>query len=366
MGLTAAGGWDDAPRILCVRLDTIGDVLMTTPAMRALKRSMPGRTIGLLTSPAGAEAAALVPEVDEVLAYRAPWMKPPPGGPADDLALIHEVRGRGFDGAVIFTVYSQSPLPAALLCHLAGIPRRLAYSRENPYWLLTDRVQEVEPDQLVRHEVRRQLDLVAHVGAATDDERLSLQVPEPARARAGVLLEELGVEDGRSWAVVHPGATAPSRRYPPEHWIEVCRRLAAEHGWALVFTGSPEEAALAERIRAAVGGPARSVAGRLELADLAALLERAPMMLSGNTGPVHVAAAVGTPVVDLYALTNPQHTPWGIPHVVLSHDVPCRYCYQSVCPMGHHDCLRRVEPESVVRAAVELRERAAAVPGPAS
>ncbi len=76
--------------------------------------------------------------------------------------------------------------------------------------------------------------------------------------------------------------------------------------------------------------------------------------MSNNTGPVHVAAAVGTPVVDLYALTNPQHTPWQVPNRVLNYDVPCKYCYKSVCPMGHHNCLQLVTPQSVVQAALEL------------
>ena len=80
----------------------------------------------------------------------------------------------------------------------------------------------------------------------------------------------------------------------------------------------------------------------------------APLLIANNTGPVHMAAALGTPVVDLYALTNPQHTPWAVPHRVLSHDVPCKYCYKSVCPEGHHNCLRLVTPEAVVQAAREL------------
>jgi ADP-heptose:LPS heptosyltransferase len=90
------------------------------------------------------------------------------------------------------------------------------------------------------------------------------------------------------------------------------------------------------------------------LEELAALLATAPLLVSNNTGPVHVSAAVGTPVVDQYALTNPQHTPWAVPHRVLFHDVPCKYCYKSVCPEGHHDCLRRVTPESIVAAVREL------------
>jgi len=108
-----------------------------------------------------------------------------------------------------------------------------------------------------------------------------------------------------------------------------------------------------------MGVPSDSLAGDLRLSDLAALLSAAPLLLSNNTGPVHIAAAVGTPVVDLYALTNPQHTPWQVAARVLNHDVPCRNCYKSVCPAGHHDCLRKVAPQTVAAAALELLELAA-------
>jgi ADP-heptose:LPS heptosyltransferase len=87
---------------------------------------------------------------------------------------------------------------------------------------------------------------------------------------------------------------------------------------------------------------------------MAALLASAPLLISNNSGPVHIAAAVGTPVVDLYALTNPQHTPWRVPSRVLSHDVPCRWCYRSICPEGHQNCLRLVEASEVAAAAREL------------
>src|SRR5687767_11851045 len=108
--------------------------------------------------------------------------------------------------------------------------------------------------------------------------------------------------------------------------------------------------------------PSLSLAGTLDLGHLAALLSHAPVLISNNTGPVHIAAAVGTPVVDLYALTNPQHTPWGVPSRVLFHDVPCKNCYKSVCPEGHHDCLRLVPPAAVVAAARELLCETGALP----
>lgn len=328
---------------------------MTTPAMRALKELGPGVRMTLLTSRAGAEVAGLIPEVDTVIVYDAPWLKSSPtASPRDGCAAMADrLRSERFDAAVIFTVYSQSALPAALLCHMAGIPRRLAHCRENPYQLLTDWVPEPEPERIVRHECRRQLDLVATVGCAPADEAMSLRVPRAARARARALVADLGLGARGRWAVVHPGATAPSRRYPQESFAAAARRLVSA-GCAVVFTGSEAEAALVEGIRAAMEAPSHSLAGRLTLAELAALLEAAPLLISNNTGPVHVAAAVGTPVVDLYALTNPQHTPWGVASRVLSHDVACKWCYRSVCPEGHHNCLRLVAPDEVFAAACDL------------
>src|ERR1041385_630008 len=127
--------WENAEKILCVRLDNLGDVLMTTPALRAFKESGPGGRLTLLASPAAAELAPLIPEVDDAIFYDAPWMKsaPPRADGASERAMARLLRARGFDAAVVFTVYSQNPLPAALLCRMADIPLRLAHCRENPY-----------------------------------------------------------------------------------------------------------------------------------------------------------------------------------------------------------------------------------------
>jgi ADP-heptose:LPS heptosyltransferase len=131
-------------------------------------------------------------------------------------------------------------------------------------------------------------------------------------------------------------------------------RSLVQSGLTVLFTGTPPERDLVESIRTQMDVPSYSLVGLLDLSDLTALLAAAPLLLSNNTGPVHIAAAVGTPVVDLYALTNLQHTPWQVPHQVLFHDVPCRLCYKSVCPEGHHACLRQVEPQAVVSAVLEL------------
>lgn len=352
-GVPAA--WDAAKNVLCVRLDTIGDVLMTTPAIRALRAGSPGRRITLLTSPEGAAVARLVPEIDDVIEYAAPWVKGSPPAPDQrgERRVIETLRGARFDAAAIFTVYTQSALPAAMLCRLAGIPRSLAHCREQAYRLLTHRVPEDEPEHGVRHETQRQLDLVASIGCAATDDRLSLAVPDAARSRIAALLAGAG-SGARPWAVVHPGATAASRRYPPESFAAAADALVREHGWRIVLAGGRGDAAAVAGVRRAMRARALDLSGRLTLAELAALIEAAPVLIANNSAPVHVAAAVGTPVVDLYALTNPQHTPWRVPARVLYHDVPCRWCYRSVCPAGHHACLREVSPADVVRATLEL------------
>ena len=346
--------WDDRQHLLAVRLDAVGDVLMTTPAIRALKEGRRDRRVTLLTSPAGAEVAALVPEVDEVVAYDAPWVKAttPRADSAPEHAMLARLRAARFDGAVIFTVYSQNPLPAAMLCFLADVPRRLAYCHENPYQLLTEWVRDPEPAREVRHEVRRQLDLVATIGCTSANERLSLRVPPGARQHIAARLAALGL-DRRPWVLLHPGATAASRRYPPERFAAVAREVARAAGCAVVVAGGAGEHALVDQVARGLNGDGYTLVG-LSLARFAALVQAAPLLICNNSGPVHIAAAVGTPVVDLYALTNPQHTPWAVPHRVLFHDVPCKYCYKSVCPEGHGNCLALVEPGEVVDAALSL------------
>ncbi|OQW37356.1 MAG: glycosyl transferase [Nitrospira sp. SG-bin1] len=341
--------------MLCVRLDALGDVIMTSPALEAVKRSAPDRRVTLLTSPSGAQAGRLLPCVDEVWVYEAPWMKGHPTGEsaAADREMISRLRLGAFDAAIVFTVYSQNPLPAALMCWFAEIPLRAAHCRENPYHLLTDWIPEPEPDSYIRHEVRRQLDLVRHIGAETTDERLFLQIPDSAFDTLDEIVGRLRTQvDGA--VAVHAGATAASRRYPAEQFAVAADRLARTLDAPIIFTGVESERALVESIRARMNTPAYSLVGRLALPELAALLTRVRVLISNNTGTVHVAAAMGTPVVDLYALTNPQHTPWRVPHRVLFHDVPCKFCYKSTCPQTHHDCLRLITPDEIVEAAAEL------------
>jgi ADP-heptose:LPS heptosyltransferase len=356
-------GWDHVRDVLCIRLDGLGDVLMTTPAIRAVAGER-ARRVTVLASSGGAPIARLVPEIAEVVTYDAPWIKssPTPADPGLDHAMIDALRVRSFDAAVVFTVSTQTAAPALMLAHLAQIPLRLAHVRERVYGLATDGVVEPEPDRLVRHEVRRQLDLVRTVGWTTRDERLSLRVGEPARERVGQLLEEAGIGPGTTWALLHPGATAPSRRYPAESYA-LAADLLMRDGIAVALSGGPSDAEAVQAVRRGMRHDPFVLPDALNVEELAAAVAAAPVLITNNTGPAHIAAAMGTPVVDVYALTNPQHTPWRVPSRVLFQDVPCRGCLASVCPQGHHRCLVGVPPVAVAEAARQLL-RDAARPSP--
>ncbi|HEX5391958.1 MAG TPA: glycosyltransferase family 9 protein [Rhodocyclaceae bacterium] len=324
--------WRQARRILAVRLDNQGNVLLTTPALRALRQALLGRRITLLSMGSGATAAAHVPEVDAVISIPCPWMASTGNTPPTPQELndtVEQLRAGRFDGAVIFTSHTQSPLPAAMLCWQAGIPLRLAHCHENPHRLLSDWIEDPEPQEILRHEVRRQLDLVAAIGARATDEHLSFCVHADDMSHAMTYLRAHGIDPTRPWIVVHPGASAESQRYPPDAFAEALRvlmgaRLAADpwNDWQVVLTGSETEATLCNALSTRLAAPAASLAGRLSLGELAAVIAPAALLIANNTGPVHLAAALGTPVVDIYALTNPQHVPWMVPHLTLYHDEP--------------------------------------------
>ncbi len=351
------GEWAKARRILCIRLDNLGDVVMTTPAIRALRESGPeDRRLALLASHAAAALAPYLSDVDDVLALDAPWVKHDRTDVGELRRMAARLRRRAFDAAVIFTVYSQSPLPAAMLCHFAGIPRVLGHCRENPYHLLSHWLPESEPERGIRHEVQRQLDLVAAVGAHTADQRLQFRIRPADRCSLGAKLKALGVNDAGGWIVVHAGASAASRRYPEDGFSRVLSLLETG-GRPVILTGSNEEHAMVSRIiSASTGTGLVDAAGKLGLGELACLIDDADLLISNNTGPVHLAAALQTPVLDLYALTNPQHTPWRVESRVLSHEVDCKYCYRSVCPRGHNACLTGIAPEEIAHAAQQLLE----------
>jgi ADP-heptose:LPS heptosyltransferase len=327
-------------RTLFVRLDNAGDVLLCGPAVRAVAAG--SRRVALLAGPAGADAARLLPGVDEVLVWRAPWsgFDPPPVDRGDVIALLDRLTG--YDAAVVSTSFHQSPLPAALLLRLAGVRHIAAISEDYPGSLLDvrHRVEDGLP------EAERALSLARAAGFRPppgDDGRLAVRRPLPAVP---------GVGDG-PYVVLHPGVSVPARAWPEDRCAKAVRQLT-ERGRRVVVTGGPHERALTARV---AGDTGVDLGGRTSFAELAAVLDGAGAVVAGNTGPAHLAAAVGTPVVSLFAPVVPAErwAPYGVRHVLLGDQAaPCRGTRARLCPVPGHPCLTSVEPADVVAAVEEM------------
>ena len=312
--------WKDCKNILCIRPDNMGDLIMSAPAIRALKESF-GAKITMLTSSMAEGIVKHIPEINDAIIFDLPWVKT---AETPDVSSFNEVvdiiKARNFDAVVIFTVFSQNPLPTAMLAYLAGVPRMLAYCRENPYHLLTDWVPDKEPYTYIKHQVRRDLDLVASIGATTTNESLNLFVNESLWEFVKLKLDDAGFNLDKPWLIMHPGVSEQKREYPIELWAEAGKQLTTD-GFQLLITGSSAEKNLTDELQRKIGKSSFSVAGLFNLNEFICLVKHAPLMVSVNTGTIHIAAAVGTSVVVLYAQTNPQHTPWNVPNRVLQFPV---------------------------------------------
>jgi ADP-heptose:LPS heptosyltransferase len=305
----------------------MGDVLLTGPAIRALAHHA---RVTLLAGPTGAEAARALAGVDAVLVHALPWIAARPG-PCDATVvdgLLADVGALDVDEAVIFTSFHQSPLPLALLLRLAGVRRISAISDDYPGSLLD--VRHRVPEDV--HEVERALSLAGAAGfapAPDDDLRLAVR-------RSGTAPEI----PEHSYVVVHPGASVTARAWDPDRYRTLVRSLA-RRGIPVVVTGGGDE----RQLTAFVAGSDRRVrdlGGACDLAELAEVVSGAAAIVCGNTGPAHLAAAVGTPVVSLYAPTVPavRWRPWQVPHVLLGdQDIACRGCRARECPVIGHPCL---------------------------
>jgi ADP-heptose:LPS heptosyltransferase len=325
--------------VLIVRLDAVGDVLLAGPAVRAAAERA---EVVLLTGPRGAQAAELLPGVREVLTWAAPWIEPAPAPDChpDHLeALVTAVRARRCDEAIVLTSFHQSALPTALALRLAGVRRISAISEDYPGSLLDVRV--AEPGDVP--EPQRGLAVAAAAGyprPAGDSGRLAVRRPLP---------DTTALTGPGRYVVLHPGTSVSARAWPEACWADTARHLD-RRGVRVLVTGGPGES----RLTAAVtGGSALDLGGRTTLPELADVLDRADAVVVANTGPAHLAAAVGTPVVSLFAPTVPaaRWAPYGVPLELLGdQQAPCRGTRATRCPVAGHPCLAAVRPDHVLAA----------------
>ena len=343
----AAEGRDGAggPTVLVARLDSLGDVLLAGPAVRAVART--ARRVVLLAGPRGAAAGRMLPGVDRVVEWCAPWIDadPPPVDRAAVAALCARVRAERPDAALILTSFHQSPLPLALLLRLAGVPWIGAVSTDYPGSLLD--LRHRVPDGIP--EAERMLSLAEAAGyrlGEGDAGRLAVRRPLP---------DTTGLTGPGGYVAVHVGASAPARRLPLRLAVDTTAALTAA-GVRVVVTASAEDKADAAAVAEA---GAVDLAGRTDLPELADVLDRAAVLVAGNTGPAHLAAAVHTPVVSLFSPVVPASAwaPYGTRLRLLGDQTQrCAHTRARLCPVPGHPCLNSVTADEVVRAVRELME----------
>ncbi len=340
---TTPGG---APRILLVRFSSIGDILLTTPLIRALRLRHPGARIDALTkapfTPLLADNphldAVLAPEAGESLASLAARLRP--ADYTHRLDLHGSLRSRSLRVLLPgrWGGYSKRPVARGLLV----LTKRNRYPRGTP----------PVPE--------RYFEAAAGLDVRPDGGPPEFALSAAARDEADAFLAAAGMPEGRAVIALAPGAAHATKRWPLEYWMTLARTLGVE-GNRVVVVGGPEDAAAAATV-ARVSPAAVLAAGKFGLQGTGALLARCRVLVSGDTGVMHMATGVGTPVVALFGPTVKAFGffPYQARSEVLQRDLPCRPCSRMggpACPLGHHDCLRTITPEQVLRAATSLGGR---------
>jgi ADP-heptose:LPS heptosyltransferase len=335
-------------RALVTRLDSDGDVLLAGPAIRAVAAH--ADEVTLLCGPAGMRAAALLPGVDHTIVWSCPWIAahPDPVDPAEVRALVERLAAAHFDLAVILTSAHQSCLPTALVLRLAGVPTVTGISADYPGTLLDVRLRPGIDFVDDAPEAERALAVAEAAGCRLpdgDDGALRVRTPPDVTHLTG----------SGPYVVLHPGATVPARRWPAHRCAEAVRVLVAD-GHRVLVTGGRGEKDLTARV---AGEHGTDLGGATDLAELSGVLAGADVVIVGNTGPAHLAAALGTPVVSLFAPVVPavRWAPYRVPTVLLGDQLaPCRGTRARECPAAGHPCLTSVTAEDALAAVHAIGE----------
>ena len=326
----------------------LGDAVMTTPALAAVREGFPDARIVLLARPLVAELFRHHPDVDEVMVYEVPGRHE---GALGRLRLGGELRRRRFDGALLL----QNAFDAALIAFLGRIPERAGYPTDGRRILLTLPVP-LTPGILERHEVEYYLCLLDGLGIPRPVPAvLKLAVTEKEREAMAERLASLGIDRGAPIVAINPGATYGSaKRWYPERFAAVADSLAEEWGARVVVVGSAAEAPLAGEIEAAARRGVANMAGKTTVREMMAFLSLSSFIVANDSGPMHIGAALGVPLVAIFGPTDWRRTsPWTDRARVVRVDVDCSPCRLRTCDRAH-ECMLGVTPEMVVDAARQL------------
>ncbi|MFC1631062.1 glycosyltransferase family 9 protein [Candidatus Omnitrophota bacterium] len=334
---------DKIKKILVVRTDRMGDVLLNVPAIRALKQSF-SCVIVALVNPEIKELLSGVPEIDQIYAFNEQqWNK----NLLFKLIFLRQLRRMNCDLAVILNPSKRFHI----LTLLAGISLRLGYDRK---WgcLLTHKIED-QKFKGAQHEVEYNLDLVRSIGADTQDKSISLKVEKQDREVVSDLLSKQGVTDGEKIVVLHPHSSNPAKCWPRENFVILCDQLQ-EQGLKVAIIGGVEQRKAARKLAALAKYPPINLSGKLSLKQLAAFFQRSSLLVSNDSGPVHVAAAAGAPTVVIFGRNLPgvsprRWGPWGSGHLILHKDPGCNPCLDRDCPYNFK-CLTAITPQEVLAA----------------
>jgi heptosyltransferase-2 len=321
-------------RILVKGTTWVGDTIISFPAVHALRHHFPKGRISVLTKSRLAELWKANPDIDEVIPYDMPSGA---GRIFGELQIARLIKKKAIDLAVIFP----RSFSSALMVFLGGVPQRIGYKAEGRGLLLTERI-DCTPELLSRHRMYYYLHLIDQLGSYPSPPLPSLSLNGTQAKWADTFLSQSGLK-GKVLVGFNPGATyGEAKCWPPERFAELGRRLIKDHEASVLIFGSsrPQERELNATIAKGVGEDCLNLSGKTSLLQLAALLRRCGLLVTNDTGTMHVAAAVGTRVVAIFGPTDPRTTsPLGKGHVIIRREVSCSPCLRRVCPYKHHSCM---------------------------
>ena len=336
-------------RILIVRTDRIGDVILSTPVITAARQAWPNAYIAMMVSPLTRELVEGNPYLDEVIVYdkddkQKSWLA--------SFLFSQKIKRYRFDLALILHPTSR----VHLVTFFAGIKRRVGYNRKLGF-LLTDRIAHLKQEGL-RHELDYTLDIVRHLGVEPQDKKITIPLTEEAKKEAARIFLQEGIDSNKTLVAIHPGASCPSKVWPSERFAAVADRLISDYGCLVLFVCGPKDIKRVEAVLGQMKNKAFNLAGRLSLMQLAAVLGRCKLFISCDSGPVHISAGVGTPVISIFGrnqagLSPRRWGPLGPRDRVIHKDVSCLQCLAHNCK-NDFACLKAITPEEVLDIAEQI------------
>jgi len=333
--------------ILVIKLRYIGDVLLATPVLRALRERFPDAQLTMAVNRGTEDVLKWNPDLNEILVVER-------SGLAAQCRFLQEVRRRGFDCVIDLTDGDRS----AVLARCSAAPVRIGLNEEHRWrGLLYTTV--VQPGPETMHRVEHDLETVKPLGIQPKASPLILKVSPGDDEAAARLLGEMTGEgssgNAKRLVMLQPGARYWFKAWPAERFAELAGRLAEQYGCRILIGGDAKERDLAELIRATARTPVVSLAGRLTLLQYVAVLKRCALFVGNDNGPMHMAAALGVPVVALFGPSNPaEWGPRGARTEVLYKGLDCRRCFHPICTRGEDSCMKQITIEEVWQAAGRL------------